>query len=89
MKNILLIAPHPDDEIVGAFMIIKKILKGKRVIVFFLTNGIINKNALWFWQRNKYEEKVIKRKKRDESLYEIVKNKKILSSRYIYSFIKG
>ena len=35
MKNILLIAPHPDDEIVGAFMIIKKILKGKRVIVFF------------------------------------------------------
>ena len=62
MKNILLIAPHPDDEIVGAFMIIKKILKGKRVIVFFLTNGIINKNALWFWQRNKYEEKVLKRK---------------------------
>jgi LmbE family N-acetylglucosaminyl deacetylase len=76
MKNILLIAPHPDDEIVGAFMIIKKILKGKRVIVFFLTNGIINKNTLWFWQRNKYEEKVIKRKKEMNLSMRLLKIKK-------------
>ena len=36
MKNILFIAPHPDDEIVGAAFIIKKILKKKNVIIFFL-----------------------------------------------------
>ena len=30
MKNILLIAPHPDDEIAGAFMIIKKFLNTKK-----------------------------------------------------------
>ena len=35
MKNTLLIAPHPDDEIAGAFMIIKKILKKKKNYSFF------------------------------------------------------
>ena len=63
MKNILLIAPHPDDEIAGAFMIIKKILKHKKIIVFFLTNGVIDQNSLWFWQRGFHEEKIKKRKK--------------------------
>ena len=33
MKNILFIAPHPDDEIVGAAFIIKKFLK-KNIIIF-------------------------------------------------------
>ena len=31
MKNTLLIAPHQDDEIAGAFIIIKKILKKKKL----------------------------------------------------------
>ena len=38
MKNILFIAPHPDDEIVGAAFIIKN-FKKKNVIIFFPTNG--------------------------------------------------
>ena len=63
MKNILLIAPHPDDEIAGAFMIIKNFLNTK-IIVFFLTNGVIDQNSLWFWQRGFHEEKSKKEKKR-------------------------
>jgi len=35
MKNILFIAPHPDDELVGAALIIKKILKKKKCYNFF------------------------------------------------------
>ena len=35
MKNILIIAPHPDDEVVGAHTIMKRILKQKNKVVFF------------------------------------------------------
>ena len=46
MKNILLVAPHPDDEIVGASIIIKRILSKKNLIIFFPTNGVIPKEAM-------------------------------------------
>ena len=35
MKNVLLIAPHPDDEIVGAHTIIKRIFNKKKIVIFF------------------------------------------------------
>ena len=67
MNNILFIVPHPDDEIVGASVIIKRILKKKKVFFFFLTNGIISKNQQWFWERKEYENKVKKRKQEMKS----------------------
>ncbi len=57
MKNILFIAAHPDDELVGATFIIKKVLLKKNLIIFFPTNGVISKEQMWFWNKNKYEEK--------------------------------
>ena len=57
MKNILLVVPHPDDEIVGLFTIIKRILR-KEKYIFFLTNGVIDKKSLWFWERKTHEEKI-------------------------------
>ena len=62
MKNVLLIAPHPDDEIVGSYIVIKKILKKKKIVIFFLTNGVIDKNSLWFWERKNHKKKVKIRK---------------------------
>ena len=57
MKNILILAPHPDDEIVGTCIIIKKLLEKKiNVTIFFLTTGIISKNDMWFFNRANYEE---------------------------------
>ena len=67
MKNVLLIAPHPDDEIVGAFMIIKKILT-KKSIVFFLTNGIINKNLSGFGKEINTKKKLKKEKEMKQSI---------------------
>ena len=57
MKNILFIAAHPDDELVGATFIIKKILLKKNLIIFFPTNGVISQEDMWFWEKKKYEEK--------------------------------
>ena len=68
MNNILFIVPHPDDEVVGASIIIKRILKQKNLFVFFLTNGIISKNQQWFWERQGYENKVKKRNKEMKSV---------------------
>ena len=57
MNNILLIAAHPDDELVGAAFIIKKILLKKNLIIFFPTNGVLSKEEMWFWDKRKYQEK--------------------------------
>ena len=57
MKNILLIAAHPDDELVGTAFIIKKVLLKKNLIIFFPTNGVISKEEMWFWDKRKYQEK--------------------------------
>ena len=55
MKNILVIAPHPDDEIVGLGITIKKILKKRNnIVIFFPTNGVIAMNQMWFWTRHNY-----------------------------------
>ena len=35
MNNILFIIPHPDDEIVGASIIINRLLKKKKIYFFF------------------------------------------------------
>ena len=58
MKNILFIAPHPDDEIVGAAFIIKKILKKKNVFIFFPTNGLISREKMWPWERYGYQRRL-------------------------------
>ena len=55
MNKILILVPHPDDEIVGtAIFIKKKILDGCEVYLFFLTNGILQKDKMWFWDRRNY-----------------------------------
>ena len=41
MKNILFIAAHPDDELVGATFIIKKILQKKNIIIFFFQQMVL------------------------------------------------
>ena len=56
MKNILFIAPHPDDELVGATFIIKKILLKKNLIIFFPTMVFSQKTKCGFGIK-KYKEK--------------------------------
>ena len=42
MKNVLFVIPHPDDEIVGSCILIKNFLRKQKVILVFLTNGVIS-----------------------------------------------
>lgn len=52
-QRILVLAPHPDDEVVGCCAAIGRARRaGSRVAVFFLTDGVPPADALWPWQRN-------------------------------------
>ena len=62
MKNLLFIIPHPDDEIVGCCIMLKKFLdEGKQITLFFLTNGIIDINQMWFWDKKNFEYLLLRR----------------------------
>ena len=64
MKKILFIIPHPDDEIVGSCILIKNFLtNGKKVLIFFATNGLISKESLWPWQKRYFRSNFLLRKK--------------------------
>ena len=52
-ENILIVAPHPDDELVGASLIISRLIDKKKIIIFFPTNGVISKGSMWFWSKIK------------------------------------
>ncbi len=57
MKNILLLIPHPDDEVVGASAIVQRIKEqGCSFFFFFVTNGVLEKNEMWPWKRRNYEK---------------------------------
>ncbi len=55
MKNILIVAPHPDDELVGTALIISRLIDKKKIIIFFPTNGVIPEDSMWFWRKSNYQ----------------------------------
>lgn len=57
MQNILILAAHPDDEIVGLSVFIKKKNKlGCNIFILFLTNGLISKDSRWFWDKGLHDK---------------------------------
>jgi LmbE family N-acetylglucosaminyl deacetylase len=60
--RILILIPHPDDEVVGCCAAIKRArAQGARVYTFYLTNGVPAREILWPWQRRKHPERIAKR----------------------------
>lgn len=58
-RNILLLAPHPDDEVAGCAAAIGRArAQGCRVFCAWLTTGIPDEDALWPWQHSRRTERV-------------------------------
>lgn len=56
-RRILLLIPHPDDEVVGCAAAIRRaIAAGAEFIGLYLTTGVPEKAALWRHQRRRYDE---------------------------------
>jgi len=55
-RRILVLVPHPDDEVVGAALAIRRaVADGASVVALDLTHGCPPKEALWPWARMSYE----------------------------------
>ena len=58
-QRILVLVPHPDDEVVACAAAIGRAqAAGAQVFALYLTNGCIPRDAMWFWQRKKYDAMV-------------------------------
>ena len=77
MKNILILLSHPDDEIVGSCIFIRrKIMEGHKIFLLFLTNGVIGRDDMWFWKKKKYDFFLEKRMFELKKSMELLKIKK-------------
>ena len=66
--SILVLAPHPDDEVVACAATIGRArAAGARVAVVFLTHGCLGRDTLWPWDRNRYEAIVARRRAEAEA----------------------
>jgi LmbE family N-acetylglucosaminyl deacetylase len=63
-KRILILVPHPDDEVVGAALAIRRALAGgSEVFTLDLTHGVPPKEALWPWTRMSHAARVETRRR--------------------------
>src|SRR5262249_27366333 len=68
-KNILILVPHPDDEVVGCCATIGKAQRqGSKVFALYLTHGCIARETLWPWQRRNYVKYVARRRAESEQV---------------------
>ncbi len=62
-SSILILAPHPDDEVVGfAAAIGRAQAAGARLSVIFLTHGCVDRQSMWPWARGRYRTVVARRR---------------------------
>ena len=66
-KRILILVPHPDDEIVACAATIARAREaGAQVFALYLTHGCIARDTMWAWERNKYDTVVANRRAEGE-----------------------
>lgn len=67
-RRILVLAPHPDDEIVGCGIAMRRALsQGAAVRVAFLSDGIPAAHLLWPWQRPARGRRCVRRRREAEA----------------------
>ncbi len=67
-KRILILVPHPDDEVVAcAASIARARAAGATVSALYLTNGCIPRDHMWPWEKKTYEAKVARRRAEAEA----------------------
>jgi LmbE family N-acetylglucosaminyl deacetylase len=62
-RSILILAPHPDDEVVACYAAIGRAkAEGATVRALFLTHGCVSRQTMWPWARGRYEAVVAQRR---------------------------
>jgi len=61
-KRILILVPHPDDEVVGCAAALGRArAEGAAIFALYLTHGCIERDVMWPWQRPFYDRHVARR----------------------------
>jgi LmbE family N-acetylglucosaminyl deacetylase len=61
-RRVLLLVPHPDDEVVGCAVAIRRARAlGTRIFAVYLTTGVPPAAAAWPWRRAGYHQRVDRR----------------------------
>lgn len=61
-RRILVLAPHPDDEVLGAgAALVRARAAGASLFVRFLTDGVVAREQAWPWDRRGHGERVARR----------------------------
>lgn len=72
-SRILVVVPHPDDEVVACAAAIGRAQKnGAKIFAYYITNGCIAREILWPWQRKFYELYVERRRNEAELVAQIL-----------------
>jgi len=68
-RSILILAPHPDDEVVACHAAIGRAkAEGAEVRVLFLTHGCVSRETMWPWARAGYDAAVARRRREAEAV---------------------
>ena len=66
-QNILLLVPHPDDEVVAcATAIARAKATGANIYALYLTTGCIDRDSRWSWDKKNHERYVLRRRNEAE-----------------------
>ena len=66
-RRILILVPHPDDEVVACGASIGRAQQeGAKIFALYLTNGCIARETLWPWQQKNYDKYVARRRAEGE-----------------------
>jgi len=62
-RSVLLLIPHPDDEVVGCAAAIRRArAEGARFFALYLTTGVPPRESLWPWQRRDHARRIERRR---------------------------
>jgi LmbE family N-acetylglucosaminyl deacetylase len=68
-KNILILVPHPDDEVVACSAAISRAQsEGAEIFALYLTHGCVALDVLWPWQRKDYDAILARRRSEAENV---------------------
>ena len=66
-RSILILAPHPDDEVAACHAAARRALAGGAAVhVIYLTHGCVDRDTVWRWQRARYHERLADRRREAE-----------------------
>ncbi|HLW93098.1 MAG TPA: PIG-L family deacetylase [Roseiarcus sp.] len=66
-SRILILVPHPDDEVVGAAAALGRAKKrGAALAALYLTDGCLARETMWPWRRKRHGEAVARRRSEAE-----------------------